>query len=113
MSRETSHQTPHTDILNALSYQGPMHLEEIGYALEQAAERNRLRAYWAAVALKAYGDLVGLDVIESTIGDLLADLRHFAIACHDENGQPIDENRFAEIQASAYDRWAEEAYDGE
>lgn len=100
---------PLTEITEALDYHGPQTFGEVGYGPEHAGERNRLRAYWAAKALKAYGNEVGFDVVETIISDLIADLRHFAAVCKTEDGKPIDTYVFDALEASARDRWHEEA----
>lgn len=113
MSSNTKQRVNIEDLTRALDYHGPLHLTEIGDAIEDAPARNRLRAYWAAKALQVFVEETGSDTIETAISDLLADLRHLAASSLTEDGKPIDEGVFDDLQDSGLRHWIAEAYDGE
>ena len=73
-------------------------------------KRNRIRAGFAIVGLKAYAERVGLlhdEPIETAIGDLLGDLRHLIDALNGGNEDGV-ESSLDGLFTSSYDRYAEE-----
>jgi hypothetical protein len=73
-------------------------------APEKAEQRNQIRAARAAQALKSYAKATKStrEPLETVIEDLIADLRHLALANN------IGEGKFSLLQERARHRWYEE-----